>query len=464
MKETKLIDRAVIFVKGGKGGNGCMSFRREKYVPKGGPDGGDGGDGGNVFFVASKKINTLLEFKFRQHVEAENGESGKGSNLYGKNGEDLILEVPLGTIVRDCDSEEIIADLKRENEVVCVARGGKGGRGNPHFMSSYLRAPRISERGVPGEERKLLLELKILADIALVGYPSVGKSTLISVISNAKPKIAEYHFTTLSPNLGVVKYRNSDTFVVADIPGLIEGAHEGAGLGFFFLRHIERAHIIAHLVDVSLSERNDPMEDYYNIRKELEQYSQNLARKEEIIVLNKMDSSIPEVIEETKRKFEEMGKEVFAVSAVTGEGIKKLVDKMYEKISKYRKSVPDGENKVIPFVKPVVTPVGDKLPDYIKLEIYNPEEGVFVVGGPEFDALVDRLTLQHYDSYQRFMSILKNSKMNKFLRKAGIKNGDTVVINEKEFDFIEEEEKTKREELKEELDGKGNDQNENEPA
>ncbi len=462
MKETKLIDRAVIYVKGGKGGNGCMSFRREKYVPKGGPDGGDGGDGGSVFFVATKKVNTLLEYKFKQHLNAENGESGKGSNLYGKTGEDMILQVPVGTIIKDADCEEIVADLKHENDIVCVARGGKGGRGNPHFMTSSLRAPRICERGIPGEERKLLLELKILADVALIGYPSVGKSTLISVISNAKPKIAEYHFTTLSPNLGVVKYGNNNAFMVADIPGLIEGAHEGAGLGFFFLRHIERAHIIAHLIDVSLLERNDPMEDYKKIRNELEQYSKKLSEKEEIIVLNKVDASIPEIVEDTREKFRKMGKEVFPISAVTGEGVKALIDKMYEKISKYRDSEKDEDEKTFIFSKPKVTPVGERLPESIRLEIYNPEEGVFVVGGPEFDALVHRLTLQHYDSYMRFMAILEKSKMNRMLRRAGIKDGDTVVLNGNEFEFIDENQNDVVK--KGEFDEQSDDTNEDEPA
>ena len=314
MNKADFIDRVIIYVKGGKGGDGSASFRHEKYVPKGGPDGGDGGDGGFIFLRANPELSTLLTVSEKKKYIAQNGENGKGAKKHGKNGEDIVIDVPVGTVVKDLETDEIIADLDKPGMIVCVARGGRGGRGNVHFKSPTMRAPKIAERGSEGEERKLILELKLLADVALVGYPNVGKSSFISKVSNAKPKIASYPFTTLIPNLGVVEVENTQ-FVIADVPGLIKGAHEGAGLGNIFLRHVERCSVIAHVIDISGMEGRDPVKDYYDIRKELEFFSEDLAKKEEIIIANKIDLLDEKELEERVEKLRKTtGKEVFPTS------------------------------------------------------------------------------------------------------------------------------------------------------
>ncbi len=443
MKEPKIIDRVKINVKAGQGGNGASTFRREKYVPKGGPDGGDGGNGGHVFIKATDRINSLIEYRYNQHIKAPNGENGRRSNEHGADGEAVVLEVPVGTVVKDCERDEILADMDKNNKIVCIARGGRGGRGNARFATPSMRAPRYSENGVKGEEKKLLMELKMIADVGLIGYPSVGKSTLISVISNAKPKIADYHFTTLSPNLGVVDYHGNDSFLVADIPGIIEGAHEGAGLGFYFLRHVERTKILVHLVDCSLSEREDPIEDYNKIRHELLSYSEILSQKEEVIALSKADASIDEVIEETKRRFEEMGKKVFVISAVTGLGITPLLDYLYHKVKQHReKEQPEEDDGQIlpqegklPKIKAVDFPV----PERIRLEITQIDQNTWEIGGEQFELLKERINLNNRDGFERFMKILKNSRMDHLLRKKGVKEGDTVIIGDSEYEFHEDQ-------------------------
>ena len=442
MKEPKIIDRVKIFVQAGQGGNGASTFRREKYVPKGGPDGGDGGNGGHIFIKATDRINSLIDYRFNQHIRAPNGESGRRSNEHGADGEPLVLEVPVGTIIKDCETDELLADMDKNNKIVCIVRGGRGGRGNARFATPSMRAPRYSENGVKGEERKLLMELKMIADVGLIGYPSVGKSTLISVVSNAKPKIADYHFTTLSPNLGVVDYRGNDSFLIADIPGIIEGAHEGAGLGFYFLRHVERTKILVHLVDCSLSEREDPVEDYKKIRHELHSYSEILSEKEEVIALSKADASIEEVIEETKQAFEEMGKRVFVISAVTGLGLDPLLDYLYRKVKQYRereKAEDDGEilseTSKLPKIKAVDFPV----PERIRLEITQNDQNTWEITGEQYELLRERINMNNRDGFERFMKILKNSRMDYLLRKKGVKEGDTVIIGDSEYEYHEDQ-------------------------
>lgn len=326
---VKFIDEAEIFVKGGNGGDGCIAFRRERCIPKGGPWGGDGGKGGDVVFKAVRSKKTLIDFHYQRHFFAENGGHGSGNNKKGKDGEDLIIEVPLGTLIKEIiDGEEkIIADLLHENEYVVVARGGKGGLGNTHFKSSTNQAPRIATKGEKGEEKKIKLELKIIADVGIIGYPNSGKSTLLSKISKARPKIADYPFTTLEPNLGLVDLGDFRSFVVADIPGLIEGASEGKGLGIKFLKHIERTKILIHLIDMS---ENDIINRYKNIRKELQNYSAKLIEKKEIVVGNKID------LEESKKNIKmarEYFKEIFFISAVKGEGIKELLERIWKELT-----------------------------------------------------------------------------------------------------------------------------------
>jgi len=320
------IDKVDIFVKSGDGGNGCCAFRREKFVPRGGPSGGDGGDGGDVIIKADKGLRTLLDFQYRHHFQARKGENGKGSKRNGKNGIDLMLTVPPGTLIKE--KNKILADLLEDKQIFLVAKGGKGGRGNACFVTSVNQAPRYTEKGEKGEEKRLTLELKLIADVGLIGFPNSGKSTLLSVVSNAKPKIADYSFTTLEPILGVVKIKEGESFVLADIPGLIEGAHKGVGLGDEFLRHIERTKVLVHLVDIS---EPNPAARYFQLRAELKLYNPSLLKKTEILVANKMD--LPQAKENLKNFREEAKKEVIPISAVTGEGVKKVIWKIWKKVS-----------------------------------------------------------------------------------------------------------------------------------
>jgi GTP-binding protein len=321
------IDEATIYVKAGDGGNGCMSFRREKFVPKGGPDGGNGGRGGDIIFTASKHFRTLVEFHHKHHFKAQRGQHGKGSTKYGWNAEDLSVKVPRGTQIFDQDTGALLADLINDGDRVIAAKGGRGGRGNAKFATPTRQAPRFAEDGKPGEEKNLRLELKLIADVGLIGYPNVGKSTLISVISAAKPKIAAYPFTTLTPNLGVVRIDSERSFVVADIPGLIEGAHSGKGLGDKFLRHIERTSLLVHMIDGSGSEGRDPLTDFKQINHELKSYSPELAKKPQIVALNKLDLAENKLsFKAIKGKIEKLGYETHLISAVTHAGVKDLVE------------------------------------------------------------------------------------------------------------------------------------------
>jgi len=323
---VKFIDEVKIYVKSGRGGKGCVSFRREKFVPRGGPNGGDGGDGGDVILIAKENMTSLLDHHYKQHYRAQNGEHGKGKDQHGKDAPALLVPVPVGTVVKDLLSGEILGDLTENGQTLLVARGGRGGRGNARFVTSTNQAPRYAEPGEEGEERTLILELKLLADVGIIGFPNAGKSTLISRISAARPKIADYPFTTLVPNLGVVSYDEGKTFVAADIPGLIKGAHEGAGVGIRFLRHIERTRILIHLLDLSPFTERDPIEDYKVMNEELEAYSPELKKKPQIIAPNKIDiTEAREKLKEVKDHFNKMGIEVFPISSATGEGLKELV-------------------------------------------------------------------------------------------------------------------------------------------
>ncbi len=322
----KFIDEAKIYVNSGDGGKGCVSFRREKFVPRGGPDGGDGGKGGDVIIRASRSHRTLLDLKYNQHHKAKRGGHGEGGNRTGKNGDDVEIIVPVGTVIRDADTAEILGDLVESEQVCIVARGGMGGKGNAFFKSATNQAPRYAQDGIPGVERTIFLELKLLADVGVIGLPNVGKSTLISRVSSAKPKIADYPFTTLKPNLGVVKVGDYETFVMADIPGLIEGAHLGMGLGTRFLRHIERTSILVHILDISKDETSSGWDDFQTINNELSSFSPDIMKKPQVVAVNKMD--LPDTIErleKEKKKFEEEGIIIFPISAVTGEGVKALV-------------------------------------------------------------------------------------------------------------------------------------------
>ncbi|MCS7149941.1 MAG: GTPase ObgE [Caldimicrobium sp.] len=338
---ARFVDQARIYVKAGDGGSGCVSFRREKYVPRGGPDGGDGGDGGDVVLLTDPQVHTLYDFYHQVHFYAENGKHGMGKKMKGKDGEDLILRVPVGTLVRDAETGEILGDLTKPGQTLVVARGGKGGRGNAHFATPTRQAPKFAEKGTPGEERWLILELKLIADVGLVGFPNAGKSTLLSRITSAKPKIADYPFTTLEPNLGVVSLSEGETFIVADIPGLIEGAHKGLGLGHEFLRHIERTRIILYILDITRGE--DISKDIESLQRELYLYNPKLLEKDFLIALNKIDTI---KTEERKAKLErlkalfkgEHANKIFAISAVTGEGIKDLLNALANQVNKIRQS------------------------------------------------------------------------------------------------------------------------------
>ncbi|MBZ4687262.1 MAG: GTPase [Clostridia bacterium] len=418
------LDRAKIYVKGGDGGSGVVSFRREKYVAEGGPNGGDGGRGGNVIARADKGLRTLVDYKYKRHYKAERGQHGQGSNKHGKSAKDLILRVPPGTIIKDADTGEILADIVSEDQEVVLARGGRGGRGNARFVSAQNRVPKIAEKGEPGEERWLELELKLLADVGLIGYPNVGKSTLISAVSAAKPKIADYHFTTLVPNLGVVKTEHS-SFVIADIPGLIEGAHQGVGLGHEFLRHVERTKMLVHVIDIAALEGRDPLEGFHKINKELELYDPILAKRKQIIAANKID--LPGAEENLEILQEELGDdyEIYSISAVTGKGLKQLVLRMAELVEKI-----EPEPLKIKNEKRIIKAPEERF-------TIEKKDGVFVVKGKEIEKHLAMTDFNNEDAVQRFQRILKKMGVEDALREKAISIGDTVQIGEMEFEFTE---------------------------
>ena len=434
--QESLVDTGRIYVKAGDGGNGAVSFRREKYIPYGGPDGGDGGSGGHVFLRASNSRNTLYEFKHKRKFMAQDGENGGGSNMAGRKGRDLVILVPVGTIAYDAETGETLADLNRPGETVVLARGGKGGRGNARFTSSTNQAPKASENGEPGEELYVRLELKILADVALIGFPNVGKSTLISVVSNARPKIANYHFTTLSPNLGVVMATEFLGYIVADVPGLIKGAHQGIGLGHSFLRHIERCKILVHLLDIAQTEERDFVQDYFDIRYELEFYRTELLEKPEIVVGNKSDLLAPELLNERVKLFKEKtGKEILPISAATSRGVedlKRLIWNVIGDSESFLNRLKVEEDLPLPVVEPVVYTAPE--PENFKVE--KDSRGRFVVSGPAVDFYFRKIKAQKFRD--RFiMDKLEKGGLTTKLKNAGIEEGDTVVIDDREYVFRE---------------------------
>lgn len=425
------VDEAKIYVKGGDGGNGIIAFRREKYVDKGGPWGGDGGKGGDVIFVVDEGLRTLIDFKYRKHFKAPKGENGKTKNQHGADAEDLVVKVPPGTVLYDDDTGEMIADLKTPGQRVTVARGGRGGRGNVRFATAKNPAPYIAEKGEPGEERYIRMELKVLADVGLVGYPSVGKSTLISVVSAAKPKIAAYPFTTLSPNLGVVDLGEGRSFVMADLPGLIEGAHEGAGLGHQFLRHVERTRLLLHVIDMAAVEGRDPYHDYLVINEELAKYNPHLAKRPQIIVANKMD--VPEAEENLRRFREQVGQEVpiYPISAATGQGVGPLIHAVYDALER----LPVEEEMAEPKEEPPVYRMKEE--ENLTSFTIHREGDLFVVESPRLEQMVERMNFDYEDTAERFAFILRRMGVDDALREMGAKDGDSVRIGELVFEFID---------------------------
>ena len=416
-------DYAKIYVSAGKGGDGAVAFRREKYVAAGGPDGGDGGKGGDIYFEVNPDSNTLIDFRYKKKFKAENGENGEGSHRFGKSGADLYIKVPLGTIVKNAQTGEILADLSENNKKVLVLKGGRGGKGNSHFATATRQAPRFAQKGEEGEEAELILELKLLADVGLIGYPSVGKSTILSVVTSATPKIAEYHFTTLEPNLGVVKSEYGDSFVIADIPGLIEGASEGVGLGIQFLRHIERTRLLLHVIDVAGTEGRNPVQDFYTINKELEKYSKKLATRKQIIVANKIDSMQDETLyNELEKVAKENNMKIFKVSAVTGQGMKEL---MIE-VSKILKTLPKEE-----LIEEKESKKVYKLEDEEPFTITK-EDDMYVVDGPAIRELMRKVNMEDNESLYYFQKNLDILGVNQKLKEAGVKDGDTVKV----YDYI----------------------------
>jgi len=419
------IDRARIYVKSGDGGDGASTFRREKFVPKGGPSGGDGGRGGNVILVVDPNRNTLLDFRYKRQFKADAGGKGQTKNMHGRTAEPTIIPVPAGTMVKEEATGRVLADLTKPDQKFVVARGGRGGRGNARFVSSVYRAPTFAEKGEPGVDMWLALELKLIADVGLVGYPSVGKSSMLSRVSAAKPEIAAYHFTTLSPVLGVVSLGEGHSFVLADIPGLIEGAHEGVGLGHEFLRHIERTKIIIHVLDVAGSEGRDPIEDYHKINTELQLYSERLAARPQIIAANKMD--LPEAranYEKVAAYMKEQGREIFPVSAATGEGLPELMRRAAEMVVTYVEEPEQTADVKVYEAKPAA-----------EFSVHREDDGAFVVEGKGIEKLVAMIHFDDDEGLRRFQLIWRRLGIEEKLRELGIKEGDTVRILSMEFEF-----------------------------
>ncbi len=408
------IDKVKIFIKPGNGGNGALSFYTEKYVPNGGPDGGDGGTGGGIIFETDDRKTSLADFRFAQHFRAEDGGKGEPKFCHGKNGKNLVIKVPRGTIIRDSETNGILADMFKDGSSVKVLEGGYGGKGNARFKSSRRQAPHFAQAGVKTQERSVVLELKTIADVGLIGYPNVGKSTLLSVITSARPKVANYHFTTISPNLGVVKYYDN-YFTIADIPGLIEGASQGAGLGHEFLRHIERTRLLVHVIDISGSEGRDPVADYKQINTELKSYSKKLAKAPQIIVLNKCDLLVDD--EPIERFKKEVGKTVIKIIGAIGENTDALIKKMYQKL-----------DKMPPLAPLEFEPFEYAQRDTTSYDIVKISDGLYEIYGGMMDELARNVILDNFDSFSYFQRKLKDEGVIKSLRRAGAKDGDTIRI------------------------------------
>lgn len=421
------IDTAKIFVKSGDGGDGSISFRREKYIPLGGPDGGDGGKGGSVIITVDPNMTTLLDFTYRKKYKAESGVNGSGSKCYGKDGDNLYIKVPMGTVVRDVETGKIMADLSHMDDTCIVAKGGKGGKGNTKFTTPTRQAPDFAEPGMPGEERWITLELKLLADVGLLGFPNVGKSTLLSVVSKATPKIANYHFTTLKPNLGVVSLKGIQSFVIADIPGIIEGAADGVGLGLDFLRHIERTRLLIHMVDISSIEGRDPLEDFIKINEELKKYNVKLWNRPQIIAANKADMlSDDTAFEKFKDSVGKLGyKNVYKISAATNQGVEELMKEAARILS----TIPitdleiSEEDKFVPEEKRFTYTI-------------TKQDGAYVIEGSFVDRLLESVNVNDADSLKYFQKVLKNKGVMDELMEMGIQDGDLVKLNDFQFDFL----------------------------
>ena len=419
------LDKAKIKILSGRGGNGAVAWRREKYVDKGGPAGGDGGRGGDVYFIANADMTTLMDFQYQSIFKAENGENGRPKSQHGKGGKDLYIKVPIGTVVKDPENDKIIADLTQEDQKVLVAKGGRGGRGNARFATAQKRAPQFCEPGEPGIERELELELKLIADVGLLGMPNAGKSTLISVISSAKPKIADYPFTTLVPHLGVVKKSSGDGFVVADIPGLIEGASEGVGLGHEFLRHVERCRFLIHVIDIT---GENPLENYLKINEELKKHSQRLADLYQVVALNKIDAVEPEKQQEYMQLFKAYSKDVFLISAATKQNIDTFLNFVMQKVDE----IPKPEFKI------------DIDEDFVAFDnddssysVYKIDKNTYSVEGGKLLRLANVTDTRNVDQLYRFQNILESMNVYEALKEAGIKEGDVVKIGHIQFDYYD---------------------------
>lgn len=422
------IDVAKIFVKGGRGGDGIVAWRREKYEPSGGPYGGDGGRGGSIILRADEGIRTLMDFRYKRSYNGENGENGRTKKQYGKDGANIILKVPVGTLIKDEESQRVIVDLKEKDQEYIIAKGGRGGRGNAKFATATRQAPGFAEAGTKGEERHIVLELKLLADVGLIGFPNVGKSTILSILSAAKPKIANYHFTTLKPNLGVVYVGTEKSFVIADIPGLIEGASEGAGLGHNFLKHIERTRVLVHVLDASGSEGRDPIEDFYTINEELFNYNEKLKDKPQIIVANKTDIlESEEGLQRIREEFEPKGIKIFPLSAITNKGIDELKYGIWDLLQ-------NTEIEYSTFDEEYIEEFIDDTNDSI---IVRKEDDKYIVEGSFIDKLLYSTYFDDADSLRYFQDTLRRKGVIDELKALGIQEGESVFITEYEFEFFE---------------------------
>ncbi|WP_068674478.1 GTPase ObgE [Oceanobacillus sp. Castelsardo] len=424
------VDQVRVYVKAGDGGNGLVAYRREKYVPKGGPAGGDGGNGSDIIFEVDEGLNTLMDFRYNRHFKGKRGENGMSKNQHGRNAEPLVIPVPPGTTVMDEDTEEVIADLTTQGQQAIIVHGGRGGRGNSRFATPRNPAPDFAENGEPGEERNIKVELKVIADVGLVGFPSVGKSTFISVVSAAKPKIADYHFTTLSPNLGVVDTEDHRSFVMADLPGLIEGAHAGVGLGHQFLRHVERTRLIVHVIDMASMEGRDPYEDYVKINNELNEYDPSLLKRPQIIAANKMDMpSAKENLIEFKKKLKE-DIPIFEVSALTKEGLREILFAIADQLD----SIPKVSTELEETDKEVVYRYQKEEDPF---QVSRDDDGAFVLSGAKIEKLFKMTDFTRDEAVQRFSRQLRTMGVDDALRKRGAKDGDTIRLLDFEFEFIE---------------------------
>lgn len=427
-------DRARIFVRSGKGGDGHVSFRREKYVPNGGPDGGDGGKGGDVIFEVDEGLNTLIDFRHIRKYKAQDGEDGGKKNCRGKNGSDIIIKVPAGTVIKEAESGQVITDMSGDNRRVVLLKGGRGGNGNQHYATATMQAPKYAQPGIPAQELELILELKVIADVGLVGFPNVGKSTFLSRVTNARPKIANYHFTTLNPNLGVVDLEGTKGFVIADIPGLIEGASEGVGLGHEFLRHIERTKVIIHIVDAAGTEGRDPIADIYAINKELEAYNADMAKRPQVIAANKIDAIYDDgtgndPVSALKAEFEPKGIRVYAISAISGQGLQELLYEVNHMLEEMDQEPTIFEQEYFP---QEATTAYNNLPYTVE---YDEQEDEYVVEGPRIEKMLGYTNLESEKGFTFFQNFLKDTGILEELETLGIQEGDTVRMYGLSFDY-----------------------------